>query len=53
MAKYERTLYVTENGIADAEDTLRPKFIEDHIESLGKGGGMRRKLTFEATSTGL
>jgi len=34
MAKFARTLYITENGIADAEDTLRPKFIEDHIKVL-------------------
>jgi beta-galactosidase len=36
MAKYGRPLYVTENGIADAEDSLRPKFIEDHIKILEK-----------------
>jgi beta-galactosidase len=36
MAKYERSLYVTENGLADAEDTLRPKFIEDHLKILEK-----------------
>lgn len=36
MAKYEKPLYVTENGIADAEDVLRPKFIEEHLKVLEK-----------------
>ncbi|MGB9854267.1 MAG: family 1 glycosylhydrolase [Candidatus Bathyarchaeales archaeon] len=36
MAKYEKPLYVTENGIADAEDMLRSKFIEDHLKVLEK-----------------
>jgi beta-galactosidase len=36
MAKYGKPLYVTENGIADAEDKLRPKFIEDHVKVLEK-----------------
>jgi beta-galactosidase len=36
MAKYEKPIYVTENGIADATDTLRPKFIEDHLKALEK-----------------
>lgn len=36
MAKYAKPIYVTENGIADANDTLRPKFIEDHIKVLEK-----------------
>lgn len=29
-----KPLYVTENGVADAEDRLRPKFIEDHVTRL-------------------
>lgn len=36
MAKFARPLYITENGIADEEDTLRPKFIEDYIKVLEK-----------------
>ncbi len=36
MAKFGRPLYVTENGLADAEDKLRPKFIEDHVAVLEK-----------------
>jgi beta-galactosidase len=36
MAKFAKPLYITENGIADAEDKLRPKFLEDHIAVLEK-----------------
>lgn len=36
MSKFAKPLYVTENGIADAEDTLRPKFIKDHLKILEK-----------------
>ncbi|MEM4701356.1 MAG: family 1 glycosylhydrolase, partial [Candidatus Bathyarchaeia archaeon] len=36
MAKFAKPLYITENGIADAEDSLRPKFLEDHIAILEK-----------------
>ncbi len=36
MQGYERPLYVMENGIADAKDTLRPKFIINHLKILDK-----------------
>jgi beta-galactosidase len=36
MERYERPLYITENGIADARDDLRPKFIFDHLQNLNK-----------------
>jgi beta-galactosidase len=36
MQRYGRTLYVMENGVADAKDTLRPKFIVDHLKILDK-----------------
>jgi beta-galactosidase len=36
MQTYGRPLYVTENGIADAKDALRPKFIIDHLKILDK-----------------
>jgi beta-galactosidase len=36
MQRYGRPLYVMENGIADAKDTLRPKFIIDHLKILDK-----------------
>lgn len=34
MATYGKPIYVTENGIADANDELRPYFIEDHLTVL-------------------
>jgi beta-galactosidase len=36
MHKHGRPLYVMENGIADARDALRPKFIADHLRVLDK-----------------
>lgn len=36
MAKYGRPLYVTENGIADAEDVFRANFIVDHLKVMQK-----------------
>ncbi|MEM2338226.1 MAG: glycoside hydrolase family 1 protein, partial [Candidatus Bathyarchaeia archaeon] len=36
MAKFGKPLYVTENGLADEEDKLRPKFLEDHTAVLEK-----------------
>jgi len=36
MSKFEKPLYITENGIADAEDRLRARFLEDHIAVLEK-----------------
>lgn len=34
MAKYGKPIYVTENGVADEGDTLRPWFIEAHLSVL-------------------
>ena len=34
MQRYDLPLYVMENGVADKDDTIRPKFIVDHIETL-------------------
>jgi beta-galactosidase len=34
MKKYGKPLYVTENGIADARDTIRPSFIIEHLKVL-------------------
>jgi beta-glucosidase len=31
LKKYNKPIYVTENGIADAKDTKREKFIKDHL----------------------
>jgi beta-galactosidase len=36
MQRYERPLYVTENGTADAKDHIRSKFITDHLQILHK-----------------
>jgi beta-galactosidase len=36
MARYERPLYIMENGTADAKDAIRPKFIIDHLQTLSK-----------------
>jgi beta-galactosidase len=34
MKKYGKPLYVTENGIADKKDALRPSFIIEHLKVL-------------------
>lgn len=34
MKKYDKPLYVTENGVADSEDRLRPGFIIEHLKTL-------------------
>jgi beta-galactosidase len=36
MAGFGKPLYVTMNGVADAEDKLRPKFLEEHVAFLEK-----------------
>ncbi len=36
MSKYGKPMFVTENGIADAEDKLRPQFIAEHLRALDK-----------------
>jgi beta-galactosidase len=34
MKKYNKPLYVTENGIADSSDRLRTNFITEHLKVL-------------------
>ncbi|MEX2008247.1 MAG: glycoside hydrolase family 1 protein [Candidatus Spechtbacterales bacterium] len=34
--RYKKPIYITENGIADADDDQRPSFIRDHLEWLHK-----------------
>lgn len=34
LKKYGRPIYITENGLADAEDTLRPRFILEALRAL-------------------
>jgi beta-galactosidase len=36
MSKYGKPMLVTENGIADAEDKLRPNFIVEHLRELDR-----------------
>jgi beta-galactosidase len=36
MKKYGKPLYVTENGIADEKDTLRPSYLIEHLKALEK-----------------
>jgi beta-galactosidase len=36
MEGYKRPLYVTENGLADARDNIRPKFIINHLQTLDR-----------------
>lgn len=36
LKKYNKPIYVTENGIADAKDLKREKFIKDHLYHLHK-----------------
>jgi beta-galactosidase len=36
MKAYGKPMYITENGIADAEDTLRPRFLADHLKMLDR-----------------
>jgi beta-galactosidase len=36
MKGYGKPLYVTENGVADADDTLRPRFLVDHLRLLDR-----------------
>ena len=34
VSNYGRPMYVTENGIADSQDTLRPQFMTVHLREL-------------------
>jgi len=36
LQKYQKPIYITENGIADAEDKKRAKFIKDHLSWVHK-----------------
>ena len=36
VTMYRRSLYITENGTADAKDVLRPNFLIDHLKVLDK-----------------
>lgn len=34
--RYEKPIYITENGLADAEDKYRSRFITDHLQWINK-----------------
>lgn len=36
LKKYRKPVYITENGLADAADTRRKKFIEDHLRYVSR-----------------
>ncbi len=36
LVRYEKPIYITENGLADAKDEKRPKFIIDHLKWIHK-----------------
>lgn len=36
LKRYNLPIIVTENGVADAKDTLRPDFVRDHIAAVGR-----------------
>ncbi len=36
LKKYQKPIYITENGLADAKDEKREKFIKDHLKWINK-----------------
>lgn len=48
LSKYNKPIYITENGIADAEDKKRTRFIKDHLfwthKAIGQGADVRGYL---------
>lgn len=48
LKKYGKPIYITENGLADAHDVKREKFIKDHIyfihKAMAKGADVRGYL---------
>ena len=36
LKKYNKPIYITENGLADADDSERIKFIKDHLSWINK-----------------
>jgi beta-glucosidase len=45
LKKYDLPIYVTENGLADADDSMRAQFIKDHLywiyKSISEGADVR------------
>jgi beta-glucosidase len=48
LSKYKKPIYITENGLADASDSKREKFIRDHLfymhKAIGQGADVRGYL---------
>lgn len=48
LRKYHKSIYITENGLADAKDSKREKFIKDHLfythQAITKGTDVRGYL---------
>ncbi len=36
LSRFRKPIYITENGVADAADTLRPEFLDDTLRYLGE-----------------
>lgn len=45
LSRYNRPIIITENGVADAEDLLRGKFIKDHIHQVEQA--LRRGINIQ------
>ncbi len=43
MSRYNRPMYVTENGTADAQDQLRPRYIVEHLKVIERTIEEKRK----------
>jgi beta-galactosidase len=41
MSRYGKSLLVTENGVADSEDRIRPRYIVEHLRVLEEIVSMR------------
>ncbi|MBI5530845.1 MAG: glycoside hydrolase family 1 protein [Candidatus Doudnabacteria bacterium] len=53
VQKYNKPIYITENGLADHKDVKREKFIKDHLyyvhEAIKKGANVRGYLHWSLT----
>lgn len=53
LRKYKKPIYITENGLADAKDAKREKYIKDHLyythKAIEKGSDVRGYLHWSLT----
>ena len=53
VKKYNKPIYITENGLADSKDTMREKFIKDHLyyvhRAIKQGADIRSYLYWSLT----